>query len=429
MRRALSLLLASLLLLTPLAYPQQGGMGPGPGVKSYGGGGGGTLSAKVGSLTEPGATGNQAITGVGFQPSVVLFWWNRLSSDGNGPDAGIGFGVGISSSARRAIDFRSTDNTSPSVNSAANRSAQCIYLAGAAASADFVSQDSDGFTVNWTVVTGGNIVVNYLALGGSALTNSAVGTITAKTSTGSQAYTGVGFQPTSLLLYAGKWSSEPLDSATNGAFTFGAATSATARGLTAQRSKNGSNPQVAKHRQSTGKIAALLTDTGAATEADFTSFDADGFTLNYTAAAGSADSIYYLALRGPSVKVGAFNQATSTGNQATTGVGFQPKALILFSANDTGANNDTTVADGTLSMGAATSSTARFAIWAGDLNNVSPTQSDKNLDRTKIIKLFTPGTPTLNAAADLVSLDADGWTLNWTTADATARQIIYFAIG
>jgi hypothetical protein len=388
------------------------------------------LNAKIGSLTEPLATGNQAVTGVGFQPVLVLFWWNRKTADGTTADAEIGFGVGVSPTARRAIGFNSVDAQTTSINAAVNQSAKCIYYArGGSAVADYVSNDSDGFTINWSVVSGGAFLVNYLALGGADLTNAAVGTITAKTTTGNQAYTGVGFQPTAILLFAGKWSTEPLDTTTNGAFTFGAATASTARGVVGERSKNGANPQVGKHRQSTSKIAVSMTDAGVFTEADFVSLDADGFTLNFTTAGGTADSVYYLALKGPSVKVGAFNQATSTGNQATTGVGFQPKALIVFSGNDTSANNDAAGANGSLSIGAGTGSTARFSLWAGDLDAVSPTQADRDLDRTKLIKLFSPGTPTLNAAADLVSLDTDGFTVNWTTADATARQVNYFALG
>ena len=43
-----------------------------------GGGGGGTLLTKAGSFTGSGSTGNQSVTGVGFQPKVVLFRYNML---------------------------------------------------------------------------------------------------------------------------------------------------------------------------------------------------------------------------------------------------------------------------------------------------------------------------------------------------------------
>jgi hypothetical protein len=388
-----------------------------------------SLDAKAGSFALNGTTGNQAITGVGFQPKVVLFLWNRLLADGTDVEGAINFGVGISSSARRAAGFRSTDNSASSANAAWNRNNSCIFINGLIV-VDFVSQDSDGFTINVTTNTPANaIIVNYLALGGTDLTDVAVGTIAAKTTTGNEPYTGVGFQPTALMLFAGKWSTDQLDTSTNGAFTFGFATSSAARGAVGERSRNGSNPQVSRHRQSTSKVAVSLTDAGVFTEADLVSFDSDGFTLNYTTAGGTADIIYYLALRGPQVKVGALDQPTSTGNQTTSGIGFTPKALILASANDTSANNDATNNNGQVSIGWGTSSSARGSMWAGDLTAVSPTQTDKDLDRTKIIKMLSPGTTTLNAAADLDSFAGDQFVLNWTTVDATARQVLYFALG
>jgi hypothetical protein len=66
----------------------------------------------------------------------------------------------------------------------------------------------------------------------------------------------------------------------------------------------------------------------------------------------------------------------------------------------------------------------------GETDNVSPTVASRNLDRTKLIKMMTEGaSPTVQAAADHVSFDSDGQTINWTTADATARQIIVLWIG
>jgi len=197
--------------------------------------------------------------------------------------------------------------------------------------------------------------------------------------------------------------------------------------MVAWRNVNGSNPQVAKHRQSTQRI---LSTTTTFTEADFVSFDSDGFTLNYPTAGGSADVFYYLALRGPQFKVSSFNQATSTGNQSITGAGFTPKASIMISANDVSGNNDAAQAHARASFGWATGTSERSSFWIGETDNVSPTVARRNIDTTKLIKMMTESaSPTVNAAADHVSFDSDGQTINWTTADGTARQIIVLWIG
>jgi hypothetical protein len=390
-----------------------------------GGGGAPTLLTKAGSFTASNSTGNQAVTGVGFQPKVVLFRYNMQGADGSMGDSSVGFGVGVSSTDRRVTGNYSNTGLTTSSQSAWNQSSYVIYTPGGGYRADFVSMDSDGFTINWA--TASDMVVTYLALGGDAITHAKTGSAAAKTTTGTQSYTGLGFQPTALIVFAGKFSTTPLDQATNGNGLFGVATSSSARGMIAWRNLNNSNPQVAKRRQSTQRI---LSSTTTFTEADFVSFDSDGFTLNYTTAGGNADVFYYLALRGPQVKVSAFNQPTSTGNQSITGAGFTPKAAIMMSANDVSVNNDAAQAHARASFGWATGTSERASWWIGETDNVSPTLASRNMDRTKLIKLMTEGSPsTVNAAADHVSFDSDGQTINWTTADSTARQIIVLWLG
>lgn len=387
-----------------------------------------SLSAKAGSFTGSGATGNQAVTGVGFQPALVLFWWGLLTSDTNAADFAFGIGAGISSSDRRASGNYSTDNLGTTSNQSWNQSTVCIYAPGGTPRADYASSDVDGFTVNWLAAT--TSVINFLALGGSDLSNVKTGSIAAKTTTGNQGYTGVGFQPTCLILFAGKFSTDPLDQNTNGAAMIGFATSSSARCGIAWRNKNGVvGTQIAKHRQSKTKCAISMTDAGVFTEADFVSFDADGFTLNFTTAGGTADICYYIALRGPQFRVAAFNQATSTGNQSISGAGFTPKAAIVMSANDIAANDDLTNAHVLVSFGVATGTTERGCLWAGETDGVTPSQADRVMDRTKLIKMITQNSLVVNAAADHVSFDGDGQTINNTVADGTSREVLVLWMG
>jgi hypothetical protein len=77
-------------------------------------------------------------------------------------------------------------------------------------------------------------------------------------------------------------------------------------------------------------------------------------------------------------------------------------------------------------FGSATSSSARSFIWLGANNGIGTVGA--TLNRTNVIGMITEAATT-NAIADFVSNDSDGFTVNWTTADATAREIIYFAAG
>ena len=45
------------------------------------------------------------------------------------------------------------------------------------------------------------------------------------------------------------------------------------------------------------------------------------------------------------------------------------------------------------------------------------------------MKYLKDGSPSIQAQADLVSLDPDGFTLVWTTNDAVATEILYLVLG
>lgn len=398
------------------------------------------LSTFVSSLTEPGSIGNQAITGVGFQPKIVLFFFNYVTADGNAAGFADGMGVAVSSTDRRVV--YGSENNGASVAAGGNVTAShdntlCIELmapggnAATVLSADFVSMDSDGFTINWTKVDGGSRIVNYMCLGGTDLTNAKTGQFTQKTSTGSQAITGVGFQPDSIILFRDRLTGTAPPSAANSAprNTIGFGVSASARGFNASHFADPSGVTfVAKGYQRTNEIIGAVANAGALdSEADLTSLDSDGFTLNWSTAS-SAVYVFYIALKGGKFAIGSFNQPTSNGSQAITGVGFQPTGLILTSDNQ--AASTSIQANTRFSLGMGSSSTQRGHIWHGGTDGTITSVVNGDLDRANIIKCLTEGASvTTNSAADLTSLDSDGFTLNWGTTDATARQVLYFAVG
>jgi hypothetical protein len=50
------------------------------------------------------------------------------------------------------------------------------------------------------------------------------------------------------------------------------------------------------------------------------------------------------------------------------------------------------------------------------------------LNTSNVLAAYSPGTPTKDAEASLSSFDSDGFTLDWTTADASPRVFWYLAI-
>jgi hypothetical protein len=154
--------------------------------------------------------------------------------------------------------------------------------------------------------------------------------------------------------------------------------------------------------------------------------DSDGFTVNWSTAA-TGQNIFVLCLKGGQYKAGAFLQKTSSGSQGTTGVGFQPTGWMNYSS---GVVAGTTVVANPSALtvaywAAASDATHRAVMFSGE-----GSYGRAELDRAAVYThRADDSTPTLNAKADLTSFDSDGFTLNYGTADATAREIIYLAMG
>lgn len=288
-----------------------------------------------------------------------------------------------------------------------------------------MSQDSGGFTVNFSTVTGSTIPIYYVALGGSAL-NVSVGTFDSGSGTGSQSITGLGFQPSTVFI--GNALSNTTDGPT-GTFMYylGIGESSTERFVNGQEISSGSE-QVGS-QISTAIIRRWTTGPTVNGLADLTSLDSGGFTINFSVNT-AARRYGYMALGGIHAKAGIFNQNTSTGNQSITGMGFHPSVVIALSR---GLVSSTTIdVSPQFTMGAAISSTARnVASWSSNNSNGSTVSSGRNSSTSAFIQNLVAvnvSNPTVATTADFVSQDSDGFTINWTTADATAREIIYWGL-
>ncbi|HEX7162068.1 MAG TPA: hypothetical protein VF223_12635, partial [Trebonia sp.] len=126
-------------------------------------------------------------------------------------------------------------------------------------------------------------------------------------------------------------------------------------------------------------------------------------------------------------KVGTFAKPTSDGAQSITGVGFQPKALLLWSVGTSADSTWRRHYHGMLGFGAGSSQGRLTAMSSED--GVSP--SDTNRKQSTDIASFitTAALFEEQGFADLVSFDADGFTLSWTGTTAAEFDLHYLAIG
>lgn len=265
--------------------------------------GGSAVSAKVVGWTMPTATGNKAVTGVGFKPDLVIHFHANDTFTANPPTsvAGASLGVGAMevNGSQWANHFLSLDNQGTSNTQRGQQTNAAILAFNSSLSltkkASFVTMDADGFTVNFSTANGNASQVFSLALKGvKAKAGNFTKSITTPTAT--QAVTGAGFQPRLLLLA----SFQDVTQANPVAHTrlgFGASDTIN-KGSAALTDADAAGTSIAKSIDKTSKVFVKVNNNTPAVdaEANLTSLDSDGFTLNWTTNDAVATQMTYLAL-------------------------------------------------------------------------------------------------------------------------------------
>ena len=386
---------------------------------------------KVGSFnidTALTATETQAITGVGFTPKLVLFWWGGstgTSDTVSGGDIQLGFGAAATTSNRHALTSLSEDAVGTSDAAKSSNPAAAIIILSDTTTIDGImdlsSMDADGFTL---VVDDAFTIaarVSYLALGGSDLTNVFIGNRDTPGATGNYATTGVGFQPEFLMIWGQGESSATTEARAK--LWFGFATGTANEGcVDVQDNVGTSNANGGNYDTET----YVFGDQYADYRGEFVSFDADGFTINHLEGTGTY-GYYYLCLAGGDYHVGDILTRTDTNDISETGLGFSPAALLMLSANRPKSNQNSTSAHARISIGAGTSPSERACASVSDEDNLATTETAyANYDSA----IYAHTEDDANEGLmDIKSIDADGFTCIMDTVDSAACFVTYVAIG
>jgi len=126
-----------------------------------------TPRIKVGTFAIS-SSGALAVTGVGFLPKVVQFFYATAPSTGGDQALDVMIGAATSASSEAVIEAFVSDNAGTAASSSST-TASIIIRAGASATtvteqADFTSLDADGFTLNVSTFTSARTVM-YVAIG------------------------------------------------------------------------------------------------------------------------------------------------------------------------------------------------------------------------------------------------------------------------
>ena len=210
-------------------------------------------------------------------------------------------------------------------------------------------------------------------------------------------------------------------------FGFGLTDGTTSKALTAS-SSDAVSPSVVGRRIANKAVTIVDAAGTLQAEADLQSWDTTGFTLNWTTNDATATVVHFLAIGGAkiSAKVIGWTMPIATGSKTVTGVGFTPDVVLSghIGAAATGAP-PTTSTNGSLGLSwfdaaGDQGSTCSFS------QSAFATTSTHRYQRAD--KASVANSNVLTKEATWTSMDTDGFTLNYTTANASAGQMISLAL-
>ncbi|MFY9326495.1 MAG: hypothetical protein WAO76_00505 [Georgfuchsia sp.] len=289
----------------------------------------GVSNKKVGAFTLAGDTSAVDVTTVGFKPSVVFAAsvFNGTTADGN--DAVLTFGAIHNSSAdvisQCCIAYDSDGSVADSViNTSVNDDCGLRrYLADGASSVKLVwsAFDASGFTVTPSAATGAQVF--YLALQLADPDDAYVGIQDSKAGTGTQAYTGTGFTPIVLGLFGNTDTAVNSTSTTpTGGMSYGWTDGTTQQSIV-YMDEDALATSNANSRVDQSNILNLRFDDDTVDAvAAYSSFDADGWTLDYSDGSATARKMLAIALSAGSSGATGTISVTESGSDAAalTGV-------------------------------------------------------------------------------------------------------------
>ena len=378
--------------------------------------------------------GTQDITGSlgGLTPKAALFFVTRGTVNGTAAaHAAISIGAATGVSNEWAFHGNAEDGQASEDTRRVTRSTRCIILTDPGVStvdmdAEFSAWITNGARINITTASSAYKGICVL-FAGSDLTahanNAALGdTLDLETN-----ITAPGFEPE--LVFSALCDSQAMD--TDSAtlwLSFGIVhngVSITQRQI-AFRITNGAS--------SGDPRCEIRNDSGIGTEndwqGDYTNFDASGFSIISRSNGANDSSVGYLALDfNGVVDISLDSEAspTSIGNNATTNPGFTPQAVIGCQSYLQSFNSNTTDSDaGAWGLLGFTGSTEVCTAIA-DEDAAATTNTQSHIDGNAVDVPNDDGTVALTAS--YVSMDATGYTLNWSDVEAgAARQGFFLAI-
>lgn len=381
-------------------------------------------------------TGNQTIaSGLGFTPKGYIIW--SVLNTANATFAQdfrmfMGFSDGTTTRSLCMVSDVGTDSDTGTlvsndfrINSLSNPTTTTDAIASHS------SFGSGTITINWSDAPGAAYKMYGIAFGGADVSCEVKGFTTGTTTTGNQSYTTTMSNPKFGLFLIPDTTATLPNLAAHGVFSIGAALSTTKRALSSVVSENGlPDSDTWRLLDDTVCVGTLARADGTISwKADFVSWDANGFTLNYTDAPPSVNEHFFgFFLKGANFDLGVLSKRTSTGDSVVnpSSVGTL-KGIMMFSNNTTKAT--TVGSHARLSIGAASGTATEGGVWAGNGDASSINDGDQRSEDANILIIATETASTIEAIANISAMGENTFTLSYTTCTTLAADIIWWVIG
>jgi hypothetical protein len=215
--------------------------------------------------------------------------------------------------------------------------------------------------------------------------------------------------------------------------TVGFATSASSRWSIGIQAVDAAGTSACDKAQRADAVLTKVSAAGAVdARLDLSSFDPAGLTWMVDDAIPSTEvysSILFTGTEITNVALAAFDQATATGNNDITTVGFQPDLVLILSDYGIAPEPDIRVA-ASVGFGACDASLNQWAYGSRALDAAATSDTGTYMKSGQVIGVPTAsaGIGTCVVRASITSMLSNGFRLNYAEVDATVRRFAYLAV-
>ena len=266
--------------------------------------------ASVGTSTSPTSTGTKAVTGVGFTPKLLMPFSSFAINQGSSTECVLTSGI-ASSTAQARVSVESRNLLTTTSTSRRHDNASVAGTAAAAAipahNAAYSAFDADGFTLDWSTVTGSARILNHIALGGTDIEVSLTQHQMNATNLPQSFAHGLSGAPTALLFFSTIDSNAP-PSTSSQCFLTAGFYDGVSQVCSSATSINAQTTTVTNRLLATDSVIGFVSSGIRQRYMAVDSVDASNVNCSYPVTASSASRYFFmLAIRGAKAQVGTFD--------------------------------------------------------------------------------------------------------------------------